>query len=476
MTPDPVFSRGHAVRPPRRRPGARAGAPLAAPGGLLATVAGLGAQTPGTQDTSFNAGALGTTVYAVDYAPDPGNLVSPAKITVGGDRFLGGYILPSGVGRTDFILPDFGNAARIIYTIVPERFTAPGISLPNLLLGGNFGRSEGQVASRTASQNIVRIMPDGSLDTSFVSGVGVGANNFVTSILPLADGRIVVGGQFTSFDREPRRRIVRLLNNGAIDESFATGSNIDNDVLVLAESIAPATGQADGSTLVGGIFNHVAGQPYGKLARLDPNGNLDMSFHPSIDLRVLSILVQSNGKIVIGGDFTNVNGTPVAHIARLNYDGSLDKTFTASVTGVPNNDVNPTAVYVMKALSDGRIYLGGEFAQINGTTRRYLGLISADGVLDTSFDPGTTVYNSVQTITIQSDDNNLLIGETLGPKIGKSVQPSLIRLFGVTPGSNLSGVATQQQVQPAATKKTSNTSAKRAPSRNATGAARLYIW
>ncbi len=484
MTPDPVSTRDRVARSERPSTGSRTLAACLAATALLLPAANLRAQAPGTLDPNFVTGTIGATVYAVDYMMDTDTTV---KITIGGDRTLGEYLTTEGAGRTDFLFPEFGGAARLIYTIVPEQKIADGNFIPNLLLGGDFGRSSAQ----TPAQNIVRIMPSGALDTTFATNLGTGANTFVTAILPLTDGRIVVGGQFTTFNRETRRRIVRLQQTGSIDESFATGSNIDNDVITLAESIDPATGQVDGSTLVGGIFNNVAGQPYGKLARLDANGNLDMSFHPSIDLRVLSILVQPTGKIIIGGDFTKVNGVAVNHIARLKYDGSLDTTFGASVTGVPNRDVNPTAVYVLKPLSDGRldgrvdgrIYVGGEFAQINGTPRIYLGLISADGVLDTSFDPGTAIYDSVQSITpITFQDSNgqpayrVLIGETLGPKIGKNYQPSLVRLFGVAPGSNAQGTATQQHAQPEVPKKTVHAPASGVPALNAARAAHLYMW
>ena len=360
--------------------------------------------------------------------------MSGVKITIGGDKALGEYILTNGIERTDFFFPDFGNAARVIFTIVPEQVTADGISLPNLLLGGEFDGGFGRSSNNNKLvQNITRITPDGLIDTDFTTNIGFGANNYVTSILPLADGRIVVGGLFTMFNRRPYRRIVRLLQSGTPDTTFATGLNIDNDVLAVAESIDP-TGAVDGNTLVAGNFNHVAGQTYGKLVRLDPNGNLDMSFHPAINTRVLAILVQDDGKIVIGGDFTTVNGANASHLARLNYDGSLDTTFNASVSGVPNNDVNPTTINVLKILPGTQmIYAGGEFSKINGTARQYLALLNSDGSVYAGFDPAKYINNAVQSLTVQSDDYNLLVGETLGPRVNNKYPPSLIRLIGVNP-------------------------------------------
>ena len=418
---------------------------VAAAAALLLPAAGLRAQIPsaGTLDPTFDNGVGVSTIYAVDYETDSGNAI---KVTVGGDRAFGAYlntvnadgsnVQPGGPEDARFRLTPFGNAARIIFTVVPEQHLAEDSSFPNLLVGGSFDGGFGRGANSNKSpQNIVRIAPDGSQDTGFAAAVGTGANAFVTSIVPLKDGRIVVGGLFTAFNKQPRRRIVRLLGSGAVDSSFATGSNIDNDVLAVAESIDPANdginGSINGSIYVGGIFNRVAGQSYAKLARLDPNGNLDMSFHPNIDLRVNAILVQPDGKIIIGGDFTSVNGVRVSRLARLGYDGSLDPTFVGAVSGVPNNDVNPTAVNVLRPVgdSDGRIYIGGEFAQINGVTRRYLGLISKDGVLDLTFDPVKYINNAVQSIAIQSD-GKVLVGQTLGPRINNKFPSSIVRLYG----------------------------------------------
>ena len=426
MTPASVFPRFPAA----------AAALLLSAGALRA----VDPPSPGLPDPNFLTSAGIGTVYASDYSPDVGNPV-PVKVTIGGDKALGEYITPTGPLRADgFFFPTFGNAARIIFTIVPERVErTDGISQPNLLVGGQFDGGFGRVLNNNKNiQNITRILSDGSIDTGFVTNIGFGANNYVTSILPLEDGRIIVGGLFTAFNRRPFRRIVRLAQDGTPDTTFAVGLNIDNDVLAVAEGIAEdSNGTPDTTTLVAGLFNHVAGQTYGKLVRLDANGNLDMSFHPAINTRVVSLLVQPDGKIVIGGDFTTVNGVNVSHLARLNYDGSLDPTFNAGVSGVPNNDVNPVTVNVLKALPNGQgqvyIYVGGEFARINGTPRQYLGLLNPDGSVYAGFDPLKSVYNAVQSITIQSDDHNLLIGETLGPRIGNKYPPSLIRLIGVVP-------------------------------------------
>ncbi len=396
------------------------------------------AQAPGTVDTQFAPTPVAATVYSLLFANygtnDPRNFILAA-----GDGSFDENLQPSGYIKGNFVQPTFGAAERVIFTAVPEQVVSPGSPVPEILLGGIFGQSASQIAASTPAQNITRIQPDGTQDSSFVAGVNGGANGFVTSILPLGNGEIVVGGQFTTFNLQNRLRIVRLLHDGSIDSSFNNSSQIDDDVLALAEGIKPFASQPggaltpDGTVLVGGLFNHVGGLPITKLARLNADGSVDASFHPVIDERVNAIVVQPSGKIIIGGQFTTVNGHPASRIARLNRDGSLDTTFTTSVSGLPAGEPNPVAVYFLRQLSSQggfQLYVGGNFTQINGLTRRYLGLIDPNGKVQ-SFDPGTTIYDKVQSIFVQPN-GRVLVGETLGPKIGKTYQPTFIRLFGGT--------------------------------------------
>ncbi len=438
MHPTSVFSSPKPARRARTISGLLAAAALTLP--VASTTF---AQAPGTVDPGFAPTAVAATIYALlfEQNPNPSSSYGNVVLAGGDDGFLETDLQPSGVEKGSFIQPLYGSAARLVFTAVPERFANTGNGFPKILLGGLLGQSVYQQAIKIPAQNIVRIFADGTQDTSF--NPGLNANNFVTSILPLANQKIVVGGQFTTFNNEPRLRIVRLNNDGSTDESFGLSSLIDNDVLALAESVVPNSGgQTDGKVLVAGSFNNVGGQPVTKLARLNSDGSLDTSFRPVIDTRVLAIAVQPTGRIVIGGEFTSVNGVPASHLARLNYDGSLDTSFSGGVTGEPVGEPNPVAVYVLKQLRGvdptgapnaaypGKIYVGGNFTQIDGAIRRYLGVINPNGTVG-AFDPGVTIYDKVQSIEVQPN-GRVLVGETLGPKIGKNYQPSFLRLFGAT--------------------------------------------
>src|SRR6185369_14420460 len=118
-----------------------------------------------------------------------------------------------------------------------------------------------------------------------------------------------------------RNHIARLNSDGTLDSSFLVpGSGVNGDVGSLAL-------QADGKTVIGGVFTSVNGTTRNGIARLNSDGTLDTSFLAAgsgTNSSVLAIAVQSDGKIVIGGFFTSVNGTTRNGAARLNVDGTLD--------------------------------------------------------------------------------------------------------------------------------------------------------
>ncbi|MEO6263792.1 MAG: delta-60 repeat domain-containing protein [Luteimonas sp.] len=101
------------------------------------------------------------------------------------------------------------------------------------------------------------------------------------------------------------------------DDGFNPSAN--GDVFALAV-------QADGKIIVGGNFTIIAGQTRNRVARLNPDGSLDTSFAATaVDGAVRAIAVQADGRIVIGGAFAQVGATLRNRIARLNADGSVER-------------------------------------------------------------------------------------------------------------------------------------------------------
>ena len=259
-----------------------------------------------------------------------------------------------------------------------------------VIVGGDFRYFNGVARNR-----IARIDTDGNLDPSFDPQGGVNGSVRALSLQP--DGKVLVAGLFSVVNGTNRARVARLNPDGSLDATFNPGSGPDNPAYALAL-------QADGRVLVGGLFTSVGGQSRNFIARLGTNGVIDPSFNPGVgpNANVYAIAVQADGQIVIGGDFTTVGGINRGHVARLNPDGTLDPTFSSAVGA--NDSVRSILIQ-----PDGRIVLGGLFTTLNGAPRAFVGRLNPDGTLDNTFDPGEGGSHSVYAMALQ-DDGKLVLG------------------------------------------------------------------
>ncbi|HRA18314.1 MAG TPA: T9SS type A sorting domain-containing protein [Flavobacteriales bacterium] len=260
-----------------------------------------------------------------------------------------------------------------------------------ILIGGDF-RSYNSIGCNY----IARLYPDGTLDTGF--NVGSGVVGWVYSTKLQSDGKILIGGDFTSYNAISRNHIARLNGDGSLDTSFDPGAGTDQ----LIYSVAT---QADGKILIGGLFNSYNGTARKCIARLNMDGSLDTGFDPGAGANfwINSVTVQPDGKILIGGEFTSYNGIARIGITRLNADGSMDTSFDQG-TGTSS------WVESISLQTDGKIVIGGAFSSYNGTSRKNIARLNADGSLDTDFDPGTgTNHNPIHATSIQYD-GKILIG------------------------------------------------------------------
>ena len=85
--------------------------------------------------------------------------------------------------------------------------------------------------------------------------------------------------------------------------------------------------QTDGKILVGGDFTTMNGTARDGVARLNSDGTLDTGFNPGTGLAggaALSFGIQTDGKVLLAGQFITVNGSSRSGVARVNGDGSLD--------------------------------------------------------------------------------------------------------------------------------------------------------
>ena len=316
--------------------------------------------------------------------PNPsGIMVVPTNATVSIQDAEGSSYHQPGPVDTGFN-PLYGGMNDDVYCVALQ---------PNgqIIAGGNFTQVNGNNLNR-----IVRLNANNTVDTGFLNSL-TGANGAVEAVVVQTDGRVLLGGAFSRVNGFSHNSIARLQTDGSSDTSFS--ANADSTVFALVETFAGTNRQV----LAGGAFLSIGGSGQG-IARLNNDGSTDSSFNaggPGVNGAVYAIAVYPTngiqaGKIMIGGDFTNYNNIPRNHLARLNPDGSLDLSFD------PGTNISDT-VRALAIQLDGRVLVGGSFPQA-------INRFNMDGLVDTAFNAGAGANDTVKGIAVQADNRIVVVG------------------------------------------------------------------
>lgn len=278
-----------------------------------------------------------------------------------------------------------------------------------VVIAGAFTSLDGYPVNRVA-----RMTTGGWPDTDF--DIGSGANNTVTSVLVDSNQRLVVGGLFTSFNGVNRYHVARLNADGSLDTDFKPGLGANGIVWAM-------TLQSDGKIVLAGDFTSYNGTNRNHVARINSDGSLDTDFDPGVGPNgsVLAVAVESGGGILIGGDFSSVSGTSMSSIARLTASGAVDSTFDIGSGGIDG------PVYSLVEQTDGKVVLGGAFTTVNYLSRNNIARLKANGNVDESFDPGSGTDGGIYALTLQSDGKILAGG--LFTQYNQTRRVGFVRLF-----------------------------------------------
>ncbi len=246
-----------------------------------------------------------------------------------------------------------------------------------ILVGGFFS-----TVNDLPGQNLVRLNADGSTDLTFNSG-NSGPNNTVNDIAQQTDGKFIIGGTFTTYNGVSRIGVARINADGTLDSTFSTiltGSSRSVSIIAI---------QSDGKILIGGYFSN-------SIIRVNPDGSADPSFTSPFNFTGLveEIALQADGKILVGG---------ASNIVRLNANGSIDNAFSQSE---PLGDI-----YDIEILSDGKILIGGNISSNLIAPRISIKRLKADGSTDETFSASDSLeYNRTNSIAVQPDGKILTAG------------------------------------------------------------------
>lgn len=285
---------------------------------------------------------------------------------------------------------------------IPIQYTATRESAESFTVNFVATAGSGPGVIVVGSPLTVTVREPGMNDNNFLAG-NFAVTGSVRSMALQPQGTVVFAGGATLVDGEVINGLGRLNTDGAPDTSFNQGAGM-----------TPATGrvvvrQPDGKLLFGGNFTALRGQPARRLARLYSEGFLDDEFDvgtgPNGEVRALAVL--ADGRILVGGYFTQFDGSPRRGLARLHADGSLDETFLA----MPIDGISVMEVETLVPQPDGKVLVGGLIHTASSGQIFTGGLSSgvlrlhADGTVDTSFDIGAGAHelgNTTQPMRVQA--------------------------------------------------------------------------
>ncbi|MCW5959047.1 MAG: VCBS repeat-containing protein [Pyrinomonadaceae bacterium] len=381
---------------------------------LITFSTGLFARTAGAVDPAFSprlvdvdyvfyTGSIErTSVRKVAVQPD-GKIVAAGLFNVVNDAMRDNIVRFNADGTLDPgfnppALARFNGNQLLIITALARQ------SDGKILIGGNF-----TTTGAVRRTNLARLNADGSLDTSFnANQPGNSLGGTVVDIEISADGKITVGGDI-SVSAGGRKEVARLLPDGTIDNSFNPQMDTANSTGSLDTFV-----QADGKTLVSLRYSSGGSRIY----RLNIDGSVDFSHMIDGGSRVVNrMIVQPNGKILVAGSFDMIDGFPIQEgILRLNADGSFDTTFNLGNSGAGGT------ISDVEFLSNGKILIGGSFGSYNDVSRQYLAVLNDDGSLDDSFSytPGRVL--GVYDLALQSD-GKIVVGTYVDQSQGTFFPP-----------------------------------------------------
>lgn len=376
-------------------------------------------------------------------------------------------LLPQGAVDLDFTEPlhsAFGTMGNV-YSVLRE---PDGRSV----VAGAFSTFNGVTRS-----NLVRLLPDGSLDDCFPGSPGALPDGPVHAVARQSTGRVLIGGAFTAIGNVPRPFLAALPSTQPpfapptlelISEYGWPRAAIGGNSKITARATSCSGWLSyqwfkDGGALPGEIgpslvLNHpdarhsgryfvVVSNPAGattsSVVRLDVGG-LDVDFDtsngplnwsvPQVYSAVWSILPLRNGQVLVGGPFLQVEGQDWPHLARLDADGSLDRTFTAWPNAV---------VRAMAEQPDGKVVISGEFNGVNVQYQDRVARLEPDGSLDTNFTVRLGRNGVMRALDLQPDGKVMVGGAFHVPRTDAPWIHNLIRLdaggaidFTFDPGTN----------------------------------------
>ena len=245
---------------------------------------------------------------------------------------------------------------------------------------------------------------EADIDPTF--NIGTGFNKSVYCMKQQPDGKILVGGRFTSYNGITTHGIIRLNIDGTIDNTFNGATAISGGAY---QTVFAIELQSDGKIILGGNFEAytINSTLSKKIIRLNSNGSVDNSFTPGIGFNgdVHSIKILASGNMFIGGRFTTYKNNAAYHLVGLNSVGD----FVGHFSGFPST-LGLDTVKAITVQDDFKTILIGNITQYGVLTRNRIIRFNSDFSVDMSFNIGTGFNQEVHNLAIQPNGQIIVVG------------------------------------------------------------------
>lgn len=229
----------------------------------------------------------------------------------------------------------------------------------NLFIGGLFNKLNNQIVN-----NIVKVNNQGNLVPDF-NNICRGFDGSVHMVREFSNGKILVFGNFDKYNGITAKRLVRLNADGSMDMGF--NAMFDENFLELNyNDIKEIIIQPDNKILILGYKNpnfSYSNIPFNGILRLNENGTIDNSFNvgegfnhplPSSWANPMSMALQPDGKIIVSGAIGMYKGTTTGNVIRILSNGDLDTAFsTTTAVRASHIFVEPNGKIIVSSLVQG---------------------------------------------------------------------------------------------------------------------------
>jgi hypothetical protein len=232
-------------------------------------------------------------------------------------------------------------------------------------------------------------------------GAGTCETNGRVYAVAYLGGTIYLGGSFTSVDGTTRNRLA------ACDAASGNllGWNPNANGVVRALKVSPA-----GTRIyVGGDFSAVGGAARSRVAALSPSSGGAFSWSPYVNDSVKAVTTSTTGSTVyVGGDFSSAEGAGRQRLAAFNAtSGNLSSTFKPTVSNGAGNFA--TVLSMAVSPNNQSLYFSGDFALVNGHSRRNAAAVSTGVASTRAWSPASTADVAGE-LTISSSGNTVFVG------------------------------------------------------------------